>query len=73
MPRCPVCAGIRWRRQTQAEVAMNEGEKPCRTCGTPVRIVKERGEMSITDTTAPIVLCRVCTNDECRTNGLAGN
>lgn len=38
---------------------------PCRMCGSPVREVKTKGEMSLADTTPPTVVKRVCTNPQC--------
>jgi hypothetical protein len=43
-------------------------EAPCQKCGSPVRIREERGEMSVTDTSPPIIPRRVCTNPACPTN-----
>lgn len=42
---------------------------PCQACGAPVTIRQERGEMSVADTTPPIIPRRVCTNPDCPTNG----
>ena len=44
-------------------------EAPCQTCDAPVRIRRERGEMSVADTSPPVILRRVCTNRDCPTNG----
>lgn len=49
---------------------MTEYEGPCRTCGSEVRTttVKLRGEMAVSDLTAPVVQKRICLNPKCPMN-----
>lgn len=49
-------------------VAMATEEPPCQSCGSPVRVRTERGEMSLEDTRPPVIRRRVCTNPSCVTN-----
>lgn len=50
-------------------MSTDDTNAPCQTCGAPVRIRQERGEMSVADTSPPIIRTRVCTNLGCPTNG----
>ena len=41
---------------------------PCGICGSSVREVKVKGQMSIADLTPPIETVRVCSNPQCLSN-----